>query len=1158
MPLFGVQITYICKLLDKLLCIMDQLLKKYCLNDNANGLMLLDMPTGIGKTHNVVQFIKEYLRSNPARKVFFVTTLKKNVESPYEQLYKEIEGDPDLSDKLIHLLSNKDYVKEHFGEIKSAIQKNKEIGKSEEYRMLSSLIDAQVSTEVLDDPERKFRQLVSKCLSKKCKTVADKIYTIKNDNEWKWVGELYPVVFSSEKQVFFATMKKLIYQFDMLVDKPTRLYENDIFRDSILFIDEFDATKKDIQDMIVDNGIKHNVDYLDLFHNIKICLDNQSTIPSNIFDNVENKPSHQDAFEKNVRLFSEIDNEHRITLHHKSVGFEEERVVLFSDLTHNNYTTNEKNVKAELDKKANVVKLSLVGKEEPDRSLYEALDKIKGAIAYFTRFISILSYSFYVNRKGQAQNEAQSGEFTLNHAVDTVLDSLHLQGEAYSVIRSHVISRLFKHYKKKNVAEESLCDDITFYDTGFSHYDFVDDYSHDNTTVIRKFDFEETPEGIMFDICSHAKVVGISATATYNTVLGNYDIEYLKWKLGDMFYEPSMEDRERLRKTFDGNITGYNKVEWNVSQTHTSSKERPDWSRIFNDPDAIDYFSQQLSNVERKSYNEKEESHYNEVRYFKLALAYKMFEENNIQSFLSLLSKAVDFGKADSKLSYEMLDKLFDAISRNLGKKYDRTLMCVLSSDNFENEKETLRRDLGDGKRIFIISTYATLGAGQNLQYKIPASRKDVVAINEFRGLCDEMDIEGIFLDKPTMIINLCDGDEINSINRVYQMEYLYEKRAISHSTKMLEIKNSYDCINRTGFKLKRDNTNFYALKDYKVCATKIIVQGMGRKCRTPMRGKTIYILADSEIGDVLDEATLYHEGRMFNPEMIKLAELFKLNGDEAVDVNRTLQIAKEDAWNSNKKIQSYLNRCFESVWNDDDIKLWQGMREYALKHPTLSKEEWLKSPYKYHYIHLGRPVNRYYFKQSGDFDTVTNISIETIQEACQMSFEEVGLNTYLESSPDLRKLFLTKGYAMEFQENEYVMSPPFYQNIYKGALGEEIGKFFFGLKGIELDELDAKEYEMFDYKIAGKPIYVDFKYWKESSLFNAERYHNKVLEKSAKCQGIEWVFIINVRDTGNKNVNTFNMGELKILETSLICDGRSIADATRKIMEIYGQYKDQ
>ena len=58
---------------------MRELLNRYCLNDkNDTGSLLLDMPTGTGKTYNVIQFIKDYLRENKEKKIFFVTTLKKN------------------------------------------------------------------------------------------------------------------------------------------------------------------------------------------------------------------------------------------------------------------------------------------------------------------------------------------------------------------------------------------------------------------------------------------------------------------------------------------------------------------------------------------------------------------------------------------------------------------------------------------------------------------------------------------------------------------------------------------------------------------------------------------------------------------------------------------------------------------------------------------------------------------------------------------------------------------------------------------------------------------------------------------------------------------------------------------------------------------------
>ena len=40
--------------------------------------------------------------------------------------------------------------------------------------------------------------------------------------------------------------------------------------------------------------------------------------------------------------------------------------------------------------------------------------------------------------------------------------------------------------------------------------------------------------------------------------------------------------------------------------------------------------------------------------------------------------------------------------------------------DEYDSMKNSIRSRLEKGDRIFVISTYQTLGAGQNLQYPIP------------------------------------------------------------------------------------------------------------------------------------------------------------------------------------------------------------------------------------------------------------------------------------------------------------------------------------------------------------------------------------------------------------------------------------------------------
>ena len=56
-------------------------IKNYCENNEENGLFLLDMPTGYGKTYNVIKYIYDSSLDpkNKGRKIFFITTMKKNL-----------------------------------------------------------------------------------------------------------------------------------------------------------------------------------------------------------------------------------------------------------------------------------------------------------------------------------------------------------------------------------------------------------------------------------------------------------------------------------------------------------------------------------------------------------------------------------------------------------------------------------------------------------------------------------------------------------------------------------------------------------------------------------------------------------------------------------------------------------------------------------------------------------------------------------------------------------------------------------------------------------------------------------------------------------------------------------------------------------------------
>lgn len=70
--------------------------------------------------------------------------------------------------------------------------------------------------------------------------------------------------------------------------------------------------------------------------------------------------------------------------------------------------------------------------------------------------------------------------------------------------------------------------DTDFYINGFRYYDFKDDISHNESTTMAMCYLDNTPEKFMLSLASKARVVGLSATASIETVTGNYNIEYLK------------------------------------------------------------------------------------------------------------------------------------------------------------------------------------------------------------------------------------------------------------------------------------------------------------------------------------------------------------------------------------------------------------------------------------------------------------------------------------------------------------------------------------------------------------------------------------------------------------------------------------------------------
>ena len=108
-----------------------------------NGLYLIDMPTGTGKTTQAIDYIYDHMNKDTV--FFYVTSLNKNVDDAFYKLKEKFEKDNKLNvfeEMVLRLYSNSEKVIENLG----SIQYNPE----DEIMRFNSYIQLKKEVEMLD------------------------------------------------------------------------------------------------------------------------------------------------------------------------------------------------------------------------------------------------------------------------------------------------------------------------------------------------------------------------------------------------------------------------------------------------------------------------------------------------------------------------------------------------------------------------------------------------------------------------------------------------------------------------------------------------------------------------------------------------------------------------------------------------------------------------------------------------------------------------------------------------------------------------------------------------------------------------------------------------------------------------------------------------
>lgn len=1154
---------------------MYEIIKRYCENAYTNGLMLLDMPTGSGKTYSVIKYIFDAVQdASVDRKFFFITTLKKNL--PEEDLKKHFERAGQLTqfkEKYLRVDSNYESVISGFTpEVVNSIPY--EIRKTEEYRALeqyinlvkslreekkynlrSALLAAEES--LRKEAEPRFRRMLQALLAKEYSTVDARLQAIKTQPDWQWVAKLYPSVFMRDRQIIFMSMDKFLALNSTIVEPSTMLYNSDLIENAVIFIDEFDATKETVLKNIIQNGLRDRIDYVELFHAVYSALHTHSfpavlTTPSRKRqEGPYRNQSLQDILDKTTQIADDIYKAFSLQYSHRTETVTDENAnnFLFQDHQYHSILNGNKSyitAVANQRDRVNAIRFSNERPETDEGNIQVMLGKLRGFISYFMLAVRILAIN-YQQCKAERQSQNQD-EFTLEEAIRTVLSEFKLTNAHINYLTSQIL--VSSHKYKGEI--QSVDFDLSFYQKGFRYYAFEDDYVHDMHSKIMMYSFQLTPEKLLLRFCEKAKVLGISATATIPSAIGNYDITYLAEKLQDKYIVITDDERVRLKNAFDQSIKGYDGVKIHTELIGCDDYDVDSWRVI----DPRDEVAQHLYNLIEQACSE-DKNDYNKERYFRIAVAFKSFLlENRIQSFLCVLTKHPR--KSDKVLNLDVLLKVFDAIVRACRVSFDvKKNVVQLDGEEYDARKDEITRRLGNGEKLFVISVYQTIGAGQNLQYPVPENRKaELIAVND-RSNNGCKDFDAIYLDMPTNLLTQLSANlaEEDFVKYLFQVEMLQENAEISVRTAISHIKKAFRCFSTRNIS-KEYAENIHNCRSVILLATRVIIQAVGRMCRTNLKPRDIFVFADSRLAEHIDFSVC--DGRMFNREFLELVDKLKTVYDGCP--GDLIQKLQNEAQLKSIRGNKYINGMLREPWTENRIACWKQLREMVLTNPTLDENQFDEQGIAYNfYVEMPREGNRIYYTQEEDFNNV-RVFFSKAQGAAEVSAEASRLGSLMRVD-GLREHFENHGWATAFTPNRFIMSPPLFNNIYRGALGEVVGKalFYWYANRVVLCDIENDElFEKFDYCVSGSDIYVDFKNWHDSSCKDSEAELLHIAKKAKECGG-RCVIIANILADGNYSIREKNVDGVKIvIIPSLLENGDNpipVNGAWEKIRECIREY---
>ncbi|MQS96531.1 hypothetical protein [Companilactobacillus halodurans] len=1165
---------------------------------NSGKLVVLEAPTGCGKSYSVVSFLCQQALNNSGFKTFFVTDQKKNLmeksfvnewnrkRKSQKYSYKKIAVLRSLTDTVSLLVD--DYTNKEIPMIimKSNLEKAL-IKLQESFNLYNTIHNSDPDTisgwSELKKMEYEFRKSLAEVLS----DLAGINFSNFNDVEvqkgikaflktcpeelQRWINKIYPTIHPEDFQIFLCTTDKFIRSYTPFFKFEGELFQySALIENSLVVFDEFDSTKTRFWNKSINDALTIKFDLIDLFDSI---LKGLQRVENDLPIKLNKILSEGKGYQHFLEIANKLNSEFKLSFLYKFNEMESSSYVIHTP--GNTLVSLNKKRYAHFDEN---LKQIIVNQNEPDELNFSLmLRRVSGFIKYFNDFI-VQCARRYMNFRNSHGSDLDMA-ITQMDAYRTIYHALRLDDRQIEGL-VNILPEIKQNDKTNKISQYDPHDYHEFQKEGMSLYYFENSAAHDLETEINASFLNATAENFLLNLTKKCLVYGLSATAFAPTVLDNYDLDYLKEKLGDNFIngrkfltKSTISEFDYVKRYHEHKIkndswivglklTLKDSVEMALSHSRTKKISRIDidWKKI----QSLDSELQKTLNGIKCSNikNREKEIQYFRTRYLSLFESFVYFIlDKNLTSFLGLQSKLADESDEMSKV---LIEKVFNGLCNELADKHESLpQLCFISTQNGQvQEMLNQALELLEKKdiRVYLLSAYASIGVGQNLQHKMSEKEKALafnIAMPEVQRNDERMnqiDLGGMYLGDVTNIMtNLTDFKLSSDILKfVTGLEYLQDANEIGP----FEVKRQMKAIqNRSPYCSHPKHT-----KSIPVSYTRAIIQALGRMNRTFNKVRRPLILAHS---NVIKNIKYIHKDKMlFSPEFNSLMK--KVDSEN----NILQQDYDTNVVKNNLTAYSYrdVNQLVHRLSSDEKFaEEYQKIRKLVLKYPTISNDDLklLQSTSKRCLQYLPNSdrsisycvdcgsINR------GEIDFSSTIDFKEKTSLC-VSEQESGLDILM-NYKGLKQFFDSNGYATEWVPNENILNPIQYINLYRGILGEIAGKYIFeDVFGNQLRNFEKLgNNELFDYKIENNNVAIDFKNWNPSHLEDRKNALLKVQKKLNILENNEnkkWrAIIINIIGENYSPVTITNDG--KIMEVSALVDFNCQNSLTSEDKKLIGEF---